>query len=113
MVKEQDLKLVRMKKAANTLFSDVKTQEFPAGMIILFGSFAKNNINEYSDMDICIVSDEDLSIKQMRGIENYFYGMAQDEFDLDFIYCDINKLKTGTRVFEDIRKEGRILYERL
>ncbi|MCL2378751.1 MAG: nucleotidyltransferase domain-containing protein [Defluviitaleaceae bacterium] len=113
MDNNNDIKLVRMKKAANALFSDIKTQAFPADMIVLFGSFAKDSINEYSDMDVCIVSDEDLSIPQKRSIENYFYRMAQNEFKLDFVYCDKGKLKNGTQVFAGIRKEGRIIYERL
>jgi len=110
MDKRHDLKLVRMKNVANILFSDIKTQIFPAEMIILFGSVAQDSINLHSDMDICIVSDEDLTIKQQRSIENYFYSIVQDEFELDFVYCNKEKLKTGTRVFENIRNGGRVLY---
>ena len=113
MEKTRDIKLVRMINAANALFADVKTQTFPADMIILFGSVAKNNINEYSDMDICIVSDDDLTIRQKRDIERYFNTMTQEEFKLDFVYCDKDKLKNGTQVFENIRKEGRVIYGKL
>ena len=110
---KHDLKVVRMKQAVNALLSDIKTQAFPADMIILFGSVAKNNINEFSDMDICIVSDEELTVRQMRVIENYFYDMVQGEFNLDFVYCDKVKLENGTQVFERIRQEGRVIYERI
>ncbi|MCL2404405.1 MAG: nucleotidyltransferase domain-containing protein [Defluviitaleaceae bacterium] len=113
MDRNNDIKLVRMKNAANILFTDIKTHTFAAEMIILFGSVANNNINEYSDMDICIVSDEDLSIKQKRDIENYFYDTTQNEFELDFIYCDKNKLINGSQVFESIRKDGKVIYGRL
>ena len=64
-------------------------------------------------MDICVVSDKDLSIKQKREIENYFYDMTQDEFRLDFVYCDRDKLRNGNKVFESIRKEGKIIYGQL
>ena len=112
-MKRHAIKQVRMKKAVNTLIADIKTQSFPADMIILFGSIARNSISEHSDMDICIVSEEDLSIRQIRDIENYFYHMAQGEFKLDFVYCDRDKLASGNRVFESIRNEGRIIYGQL
>lgn len=108
-----ELKLVRMKRAANALFSDIKAMTFPAERIILFGSFAKDCIHERSDMDICLVSDEELTVKQQREMERYFHDMSQDEFSLDFVYCDNNKLKNGSQVFESIRRDGRVLYERV
>jgi len=108
-----EVKLVRMKKTINRLIADIKTKTFPVDMIILFGSVAKGKIHELSDMDICIVSDEELSIRKMREIENYFYDQVDDEFTLDFIHCDTHKLKNGEYVFERIRQEGRILYERV
>ena len=108
-----DLKLIRMKKTANALFADIKTKSFPADMIILFGSFSRDCIHERSDMDICVVSDEDLTVQQMREIENYFYSMAQGEYEIDFTYCNNDKLRHGNQVFERIRKEGRVIYERI
>ena len=108
-----DIKQVRMTKVFNALVDDIKTKNFAADMIILFGSIVRNDINEHSDMDICIVADDDLSIKQMRDIENYFYDKAQDEFKLDFIYCNRDKLINGSQVFESIRQEGRVIYGQL
>ena len=112
-MEKQDPKLIRIKNIANALFMDIKTKTFPVDMIILFGSTAKNIIHERSDMDICIVSDEELSITQKREIENYFYDMTQSEFNPDFVYCDKDKLQNGKQVFEKIRQEGRVIYERL
>ena len=109
-MEKHDLKLVRMKTAVNTLITNVKTKTFPADMIILFGSIIRNDINEYSDMDVCVVSDEELTIREKRDIENYFYDMAQDEFKLDFVYCNKDKLENGTQVFEKIRQEGRVIW---
>ena len=112
-MEKHELKLVRMKNAVNALISDIKNQTFPVDMIILFGSVVKDSINEHSDMDICIVSDDDIPIWEIREIENYFYDKTQDEFNLDFIYCDNDKLKNGKQVFENIRQEGRVIYERV
>ena len=112
-MERHDSKLVRMKQTANALIANIKTTTFPADAIILFGSIANNNINERSDMDVCVVSNEDLSVKQKRNIENYFYDMVQDEFKLDFVYCNKDKLASGNQVFESIRQKGRIIYGRL
>jgi len=109
----KSIKLVRMKTAINAILADIKTKPHPADKIILFGSVAKDCIHERSDMDICIVSDEKLSIREQRGIENYFHDMSQGEFELDFTYCDNDKLQSGDRVFERIRQEGRVIYERV
>ena len=107
------LKQVRMKQAANALFADIKARTFPAEKIIIFGSFARDGIHERSDMDICVVSDKDLTIPEMREIENYFHDMSHGEFEIDFTYCDNKTLRTGKQVFERIRKEGRVIYERI
>ena len=113
MMHTQSTKIERMKKAVNALISDIKSRTFPADKIILFGSIAKDCIHERSDMDICIVSEEELTIPQKREIENYFFDMVQDEFVPDFVYCNIDTLKTGTQVFSSIRNEGKVLYERV
>ena len=36
-----------------------------------------------------------------------------EEKNINFVYCDKDKLKNGTHVFENIRKDGKIIYERL
>ena len=112
-MENRSLKLVRMKQAANALFADIKRKTFPAEKIIIFGSFVRDGIHERSDMDICVVSDRDLTIPEMREIENYFHDMSQGEFDIDFTYCNNEKLRTGKQVFERIRKEGLVIYERI
>lgn len=112
-MEKSDIKLVRMKTAANALFANIKTTTLPADMVIIFGSVARDDIHERSDMDICIVSNDDLTIRQKREIENYFYDMTQNEFKLDFVYCDMDKLRNCDRVFEKIRQEGRVIYERV
>ena len=109
----EELKLVRMKRAINTLLSDIKTRVFPVYQIIIFGSVVRKEITERSDMDVCIVCDDTLTIQQKREIENYFYDILQDELSTDFIYCTQDKLLEGQKVFKNVRDEGRIIYEQL
>jgi predicted nucleotidyltransferase len=100
-----------MTKAINRLIEDIPKRRFPADKIILFGSTVRNRLNEYSDLDICILCEKNLSAKQMNGIERYFYNTLKDEMPVDFIYCNADRLKRGTQIYESIRKEGLVLYE--
>ena len=113
MYHQANLKIIRMKNALNALFTDIKTRDFPVDVIILFGSVARGQVNEYSDLDICIVHEQALTERQQRDIERYFNDMMQDEIDVDFTYCNSETLHNGPHVFAQIRKGGRILYERL
>jgi len=111
LIVAEDLKLVRMKHAINSLIADVKTQDFPVDMILLFGSVLTGNFSEYSDIDICIVSEIEPTLRQKSAIENYFSDKLKNELDADFIYCNRQKLMEGTHVFNSIRKEGVILWQ--
>jgi len=111
-----DLKLIRMKRAINTLLADIKNhRSFPATVdkIIVFGSVLTDEFNEYSDMDICIVYIAEPDEKQKHGIENYFNDILQKEMNVDFTYCTDDTLKSGQQVFKSIREKGRVLYERI
>ena len=110
---DTEVKLNRMKRAVNDLITDIKTRTFPVDRIILFGSVVNGGFNEYSDLDVCICHENELTIRQMREIEMYFKDALSDEMDVDFIYCTHEKLRDGQHVFERIRKEGRVLYEHL
>jgi len=105
-----ELKLVRMTKAINTLIENISQRRFPVEKIILFGSTARDELNEYSDLDICILNEDELTMRQTREIEQYFYDTLQDEMPVNFIYCNHETLMNGKYVFESIRKEGLILY---
>ena len=39
-------------------FTQRVKQKFEPQRIILFGSFARGNINEYSDVDVAVISDK-------------------------------------------------------
>ena len=104
-------KKIRITQAVNNLISDIGTKKFPVEMIIMFGSITRDDHNAYSDLDLCFVHEKELTPRQQREIESYFFDMLEDEVDLDFIYCSNKTLMTGGQVFEEIRKEGRVLYE--
>jgi uncharacterized protein len=47
----------RVKKTINQYLSSLKSHNIPIRRAILFGSYAKGNYNEWSDIDIALVSD--------------------------------------------------------
>lgn len=82
--------------------------------IILFGSYAKGNYNEDSDLDLIIVKESDLP-KQKRGIEirRLFYGLlipmdlkvyTPEEFE--------DELKNKYSFLNSAIKESKTIYER-
>jgi predicted nucleotidyltransferase len=109
-MKPDDLKLVRMTRAINRLIDDIRLQHLPAEKIIMFGSTVRDELTEYSDLDICILSEEELSERQMKETERYFKETLQEEMPVNFIYCNRDKLMNGTKVYESIRNEGLVLY---
>ncbi|MCK9208055.1 MAG: nucleotidyltransferase domain-containing protein [Salinivirgaceae bacterium] len=82
--------------------------------IILFGSYAKGNYNDNSDLDFILIKDTNTP-KHKRGIEvrRLFYGLA---IPMDFkIYTSIefnNELSNQYSFLSSAIKGSKILYER-
>jgi predicted nucleotidyltransferase len=110
-MKPVELKRVRMTRAINHLIENIRLQKLPADKIVIFGSVARNEMTEYSDLDICILNEGELSERQMNEIERYFHDTLQEEMPVNFIYCNREKLAAGTHVYKSIRNEGLVLYE--
>ncbi len=89
-------------------FTQRVKQKFEPQRIILFGSFARGNINEYSDVDVAVISDkfnlipseERLNILYPLTIDLYpdfhVFGFTSEEFEKG------NKLT----ILEEIKKQG-------
>jgi len=113
LINPEDLKIVRMKRAINALIGDIKNKSFPVEKIIVFGSALGEGFNEHSDLDICVVSNNELNEKQKHTLENYITNMLQGEVAVDFIYCTNETLQTGSQVHKSIREKGRVMYEQV
>ena len=108
------LKTTRIKNLLAQIQQDLPHQQFEVEKIILFGSCAKNTLHPTSDLDICIVSEQEPPLKIKRQIENYFKSYLDEEnMDLDTIYCNRTRLMSGIGVYEKIREEGVLIYENL
>ncbi|MFW6047288.1 MAG: nucleotidyltransferase domain-containing protein [Candidatus Woesearchaeota archaeon] len=82
--------------------------------IIMFGSYATDKFNEYSDLDLLIIKKTDLPIrKRGREIRKNLRGL---KFPIDIVVYtpeEINEWKNEKHSFiSKILKEGKILYDR-
>ena len=107
-----EFKIIRMKRCLNALIVDISNKSFDVDRIILFGSVARGDFNERSDLDVCVVS-ENIDSRQRLEIGHYFEEFLEDEIEVDFIFCNMETLMEGVSVFQSIREEGLILYENI
>ena len=82
--------------------------------IILFGSYATNNFNEHSDLDLLIIKETNLpSHKRGREIRKNLRGL---KIPIDIVVYtpeEIKEWKEERHSFiSKILKEGKIIYER-
>jgi len=108
-----DTKINRKVKRLEALIGDIANKDFPLEKIIIFGSFASKSFHERSDLDLCLVHEDNKepTCKEKVEIESYIDSMVSDEMEVDFLYTSFTKLKTGSQVFNSIRKKGLILWE--
>ena len=81
--------------------------------IILFGSFAAGKNQPNSDYDLCLVLDEMLEdrseVAKIRNIDDHCVVSKE----VDIVLTTTSVLKEGRHVFEFIKRDGAILYERV
>lgn len=75
---------------------------------ILFGSYAKNTPTSKSDIDLVIDSEGKL-------LNIYFYGLLEDlvqglQKKVDLF--EISEIQKGSKIYDAIRREGIVIYER-
>lgn len=83
-------------------------KEYSIKKAILFGSYAKENPTVKSDIDLVIDSEG-----QLLNIN--FYGLLEDLVEclgkkIDLF--EISEIQGNSRIYNDILKEGIIIYER-
>ncbi|MBI3591491.1 MAG: nucleotidyltransferase domain-containing protein [Candidatus Melainabacteria bacterium] len=93
------------------------TNAINVDLIILFGSYAKGNTHEYSDIDIAVISSEldpnEPELKHLRYIKdkaNLF------DPDLQLVAFPTKKFETETgvegRFIREIKKTGKVIYQK-
>lgn len=82
-------------------------KDFAVKKAILFGSYAKNTPTSKSDIDLVIDSEGKL-------LNIYFYGLLEDlvqKLQKNVDLFEISEIQKGSRIYNDIEKEGVIVYE--
>ena len=83
-------------------------KNFAVKQAILFGSYAKNTPTSKSDIDIVIDSEGKL-------LNINFYGLLEDlvqKLQKDIDLFEISEIKKNSPIYNNIKKEGIIIYER-
>ena len=75
---------------------------------ILFGSYAKGDATEESDIDIVALVDEEMSILNFCNIADKVIDKLGK--NVDFIYSD--DIISGGKIDVEIKRDGVLLYER-
>ena len=82
--------------------------------IILFGSMANGGVNVYSDIDLLIISNSEISKKEasMR-IKNYCHQFSLKSDALIFSNLEFEKeMNTPNSFVKAVQKSGKIIYKK-
>lgn len=82
-------------------------KKYPVNKVILFGSFAKGNPKETSDIDLYIDTNG-----QLKGLE--FVGLIEnlvDTLGIDIDLIDKSHIERNSLIIEEIENGGMIIYE--
>lgn len=80
-------------------------KDYPVDYAVLFGSYAKGNANELSDVDLLVVTE-------ITGLK--FYGLAErlrQSLNKKVDLLDLNQLKNNSDLVCEILKTGKRIYE--
>ena len=83
-------------------------KNFSVKKAILFGSYAKNTQTSKSDIDLVIDSEGTLLNINFYGLLENLVQKLQKNIDL----FEISEIQKGSRIYNDIEKEGIVVYEK-
>jgi hypothetical protein len=83
-------------------------ENFAVKKAILFGSYAKNTQTSKSDIDLVIDSEGKLLNINFYGLLEELVEKLQKKVDL----IEISEIKKDTLIYNNIQKEGVIVYEK-
>jgi len=81
---------------------------YPISRVILFGSYARGDACECSDIDLIIDSEGRLSAFDYFGV----IGMIVKKMPIRVDVFELDEVKRPSSIFDNINKEGVVIYER-
>ena len=95
----------------NDYLSKLKGKIF-VDQVILYGSYAKGNAHEWSDIDLYIVS-KDLPENELKGSNGYYLDCLVKQFDSRLEVIGINPKQLEHPIeksfFEEVKSIGKII----
>lgn len=106
--KRRDVFLQKHKKF-NLIKEDIKNLNYPFMIVLIFGSTLKNSNNKYSDIDICIISDNEDKINKLEQQLNLLsMNIELHKFNVDEFTSMIKT--TENNIAHEIIKKNIILH---
>ena len=81
---------------------------YPIRRVILFGSYARDDASESSDMDLIIDSEGRLNAFDYFGV----IGLIVKKMPIKVDVFELDEVKKPSSMFDAICREGVIIYER-
>ena len=77
--------------------------------LILFGSYAKQNYQPDSDVDIAVVLNVLPPLKERRE----YIPVFEFDVEIDLLFCSREQLSGNSMIYRWINEQGVVLYEQL
>jgi predicted nucleotidyltransferase len=92
---------------------DAIVAEINPDKIILFGSYARGNNNEHSDIDLMILKKNPGNVRQVASKACVCLRFVQKPLDIIVMDTDFyhEKINRNGLIYKTINKEGKILHE--
>jgi predicted nucleotidyltransferase len=89
-------------------------QNYPDASIILYGSQARNQATEYSDIDIIVLLERQISVKQKTEVHDIIYdiGLEYDVVISAFIRSRQNwqsPISQASPLYKSVQNEGILI----
>ncbi len=99
-----------------TLITNCIVREYQPDKIILFGSWARGDADEESDIDLLVISDREKNLpRYKRGLDVRLL-LSQFQLPKDILFYtheDVERWRGVPQTFiNTVLSEGRVLYER-
>jgi predicted nucleotidyltransferase len=102
-----------MNKQQNIILEKLYSAEFKKYLssmglnsVLVFGSLLTNNFNEASDVDIAILSNSKLKLKDILDLELYLENILNRNIDV----IDLNSETLDIFIKKDILNTGKVIY---
>ena len=95
---------------------EIIVENYHPDKIVLFGSYARGDFDEQSDIDILVISDREKDLPRYRRGLDVRIKLSEVETPKDILFythADIERWNGVKHTFvNEVLKEGEVLYER-